>query len=268
MSGSNKVLQDILQTITEDAPVRRVLCGIRWTAVVSKRCGLASSMAWESCTHQDKPVNEAGALHEKSVRQLARYSLSESISEASIGLAAINSSIDIQMSKCIELNAADILEEKGKNKNISVIGFFPFVDRLSSVAKNVWVIERRRALGCYPEEEADKFLPQSEIVAISATTLINHTLEKILSLSPPASLKMVIGASTPLSPILFEYGIDILCGSLVIDTNGVLNLIGEGASFRQMKQAGIKLVTMAKDNGLLSSGKRNQLEGKYKVASQ
>lgn len=265
MAGSNSILKDIIESITEDAPVRQILCGIRWTAVVCKRCGLASSMAWESCSHQEAPVDEAGALRAKSIQHLARYCLSESISEASIGLAAINSSIDIEMSRCIELNAADILQEKGRNKNISVIGFFPFVDCLKLVAKNVWVIERRKASGVYPEEEADKFLPQSDVIAISATAFINHTFERILSLCPPTSLRMALGASAPLSPILFEYGIDIICGSVVIDTNQVLNLISEGATFRQMKQAGIRLMTMTKDDQLLSSWQRNRPD---RVSSQ
>ncbi len=253
MIGSNSILKDILRSITEDTPVRRVLCGIRWTVVVSKRCGLASSMAWESCAHGNEAVKEAGALVKKSAQQLSQYSLSESITEACIGMAAINSLIDIDMSKCTELNAADFLEEKGRNKDISIIGLFPFVDRLKSVAKNVWVIEKRQELGAYPEEAAQEFLPRSEVVAISGTTFINHTIEEILSLCPPTSLKIVLGASTPLSPILFEHGIDVICGSVVIDPEGVLNLIREGATFRQMKEGGVRLLTMMKDARLFSS---------------
>jgi len=54
---SNKILTAVLNSITDDVPVRRVLSGIRWTAVLSTHCGLASSMAWEMCKSQDEPVS-------------------------------------------------------------------------------------------------------------------------------------------------------------------------------------------------------------------
>ncbi|NIS59339.1 MAG: hypothetical protein GTO13_01120, partial [Proteobacteria bacterium] len=61
---------------------------------------------------------------------LALYSRSENLLEASIGMAAINSLIDIDESKCVEANAYEMLLEKGKGKNVAVVGHFPFLSML------------------------------------------------------------------------------------------------------------------------------------------
>jgi uncharacterized protein (DUF4213/DUF364 family) len=55
---------------------------------------------------------------------------------------------------------------------------------------------------------------------------------------------MLIGPSTPLSPILFEYNIGILSGILVEDERQVIKSVNQGAIFRQIQ--GIKRVVMIK----------------------
>jgi uncharacterized protein (DUF4213/DUF364 family) len=53
---------------------------------------------------------------------------------------------------------------------------------------------------------------------------------------------MVLGPSTPLSPILFDHGITIISGTRVIDEAAVLRTVGQGASFQQVE--GKKLLTL------------------------
>jgi uncharacterized protein (DUF4213/DUF364 family) len=52
---------------------------------------------------------------------------------------------------------------------------------------------------------------------------------------------MLLGPSTPLSPILFEYGVTIMSGTRVVDEGAVLRTVGQGASFRQVEE--VKLLT-------------------------
>jgi hypothetical protein len=52
----------------------------------------------------------------------------------------------------------------------------------------------------------------------------------------------MLGASTPMLELLFDYGLDVLAGSKVIVPDEVLNAVRQGATFRQIK--GIKLLTM------------------------
>ena len=54
----------------------------------------------------------------------------------------------------------------------------------------------------------------------------------------------LVGPTSPLSPILFDHGIDAICGSKVIDVEKVTRSISEGATFKEI--TGVKLLTMAK----------------------
>ena len=55
------ILKDIISTIKEDAPVSEVRVGPFWTAVHSRRCGLAST-TFEHDHSAGPPVRDAGQL--------------------------------------------------------------------------------------------------------------------------------------------------------------------------------------------------------------
>ena len=240
-----EILNNILSTIDKDAPVDDVIRGLYWTAVVSRSCGLSSTML-RDCAH-DHEDTEPVLLTGRTAAELAQLSLSADIGKASLGLAAINSLIPVDLACCTEVNAGQIIMEKGRDKNVSIIGHFPFVDDLKGVTKNLWVIEKWQKPGDYPAEDAEHYLPQSDVIAISSTTLINHTLEGLLPLCPKESFTMLLGPTTPMTNVLFDYGIDMISGSLVIDQPLALTCIKQGANFRQLKRSGaIRLLTMEK----------------------
>ena len=76
---------------------------------------------------------------------------------------------------------------------------------------------------------------------------LNQTLDNLLSLCQPQATVLLLGPSTPLSPVLYRFGIDFLSGSVVTDINSVLAAIKQGANFRQVHRAGVRLVTMSRD---------------------
>lgn len=246
-----QIIRDIITNLKVDSPIHEVRRGLFWTAVVSRRCGLASSMIRELCLEENHGDTQFHSPAEMTAKELAQLSLSEDIAEASLGLAAINSLIDTDNMGTKEINAGDILMEHGEGKNISIIGHFPFTDDLRKVARTLWIIEKRQRPGDYPAGDAELYLPQSNVIAISGTTLINHTLTSILALCPSESLKIVLGPTTPMTPVLFDYGIDIISGSVVTNTEAALRYISEGANFRQLKKTGsIRLITITKNSFL------------------
>ncbi len=242
------LIEEIIASIPGDAPVREIRRGLHWTAVTTKSCGLASTMLRESCPEGQKDATFR-LLTDQTGIQLARLALSSDTATASLGLAAINSLLEPDRSRCTEINAADLLMERGRGKKVSIIGHFPFTDEVRAVTEHLWVIEKRQRPGDYGEEDATVYLPQSDIVAISSTTLINHTLLGLLKLCPQKSLKMLLGPTTPMTTLLFDYGIDIISGSFVVDEAAALKYISEGINFRQLKRTGsVKLVTLMKTN--------------------
>jgi hypothetical protein len=163
--------------------------------------------------------------------------------EASIGMATINSLIEIDEERCSEVNAFDILAEKGAGKDVAVIGHFPFVPKLKELARTLWVIEQRPQPGDLEADRAADILPRCQVVAITSTAFINHTFDGLLELCRDAFV-MLLGPTTPLTSLLFDYGIDVLSGTKVVDEARVIRYVKEGATFQQIHHAGVRLLTM------------------------
>ena len=238
-----KVLNDLLQSLKgSDLSVKSVHTCVFWTAVITKHCGLSSTFREEGPSHH-RGVRDVGNLTRKTALELAEYARSESLLEASIGMATINSLIDIEESKCVEKNAFEIILEKGQGKNVAIVGHFPWIPKLKGRTKNLWVLEQRLREGDLPAKEADRILPQCDVVGITGTSFINHTLEGLLGLCKGAYV-LLIGPTSPLSPILFHYGIDAICGSKIIDPDRLIRTISEGATFKEV--TGVRLLTLSK----------------------
>jgi hypothetical protein len=238
-----KILDDLILSLQgNDYQVRGVHTCVFWTAVITKHCGLSSTFREEGPSH-DRGVRDVGNLTRKTALELAEYAKSESLLEASIGMATINSLIDIDESKCVEKNAFEIILEKGQGKNVAIVGHFPWIPKLKGKTKNLWVLEQRLREGDLPAKQADRILPQCDVVGITGTSFINHTLEGLLNLCQEAYV-LLIGPTSPISPILFDYGIDAICGSKIIDTDQLIRSISEGATFKEV--TGVRLLTLSK----------------------
>jgi uncharacterized protein (DUF4213/DUF364 family) len=239
------LLQALLAGVpAEPIAVRRVLVGLHFTAVCSLGCGLSASLANER-PHHSHPVTDAGNLHERSAQELAHLALSPNLTEASIGMAALNSLISVDLASCEEINAMEVLAQQAAGKRLAMVGHFSFVDRLRRLASHCWVIEQRPGPGDLPESAAKEILPQADVIAITATAVINHTIDQLLSLCPSHAAVMLLGPSAPLAPLLFERGVTILSGAHVIDEGAALQSIEQGAIFPQVN--GVKLLTIRKN---------------------
>jgi len=237
-----KIIEDLLSTLNYEAPVREIRQGTFQTAVVTRNCGLASTPHDPGPHHNNTPVNEAGLLLSRDAAGLARLALSTSPLEAAIGMATINSLIDVDEQRCTELNAGDLLFKKGEGKKVAIIGHFPFIPRLRTAVSELWVIEKNPQEGDFTETEADKFLPRADVVGITGTAFTNQTIEGLLGFCKSNAYIVVLGGTAPLSPVLFDYGISAVSGTRVIDPETVLRCISQGATFRQIK--GVLLLTM------------------------
>jgi uncharacterized protein (DUF4213/DUF364 family) len=242
-----KIINDILATLDFRAPLRDIRQGPFQTAVLTRYCGLASTPHDAGPHHDKSPVRNAGLLLDENPESLARLALSSSEVEAAIGMAAINSLIDVDESRCEELNAGDLLMSKGEGRRVAIVGHFPFVSRLRSITGELSVIEKNPREDDLSEDEAEKVLPKADVVGITGTALINHTIESLLNLCPSEAYIIVLGGTAPLSPVLFDYGIDAVAGTLVTDPDTVLRSVSQGATYRQIR--GVRRLTMKKGGG-------------------
>lgn len=239
------IIDDLIASLPEDAPVRMVLVGVHWTVVCSRHCGMAATLM-SHYPHRHVHVHDVGNLHRKSVHELAEWARSTEPLEASIGVAAINSLLDADETHAVEINASEVLASRGRGKKVALIGHFPFIQKLRQSVGQLWVIEQYPVEDEYPAEAAANLLPQADVVAITGSALVNHTLDELLTFcNPVTATVMVVGPSTPLSPILFNHGISTIAGTRVIDEASVLRTVGQGASFRQVE--GVKLLTLDRE---------------------
>jgi uncharacterized protein len=238
-------IEGLLAELKADAPVRQALVGAFWTAVVLEgdppRCGLASTLRAE--THDEgPPVRQPGRLSEHSGRELAEWLRSPRILEASIGMAAFNALLEVDESACTDLNAEEVIMQQGVDRRLAIVGHFPFVERLRQAAEACWVLELRPRPGDLSAAQAKEVLPQADVVALTGTSLLNHTFDDLIALCRPEAFVVLVGASAPLSPVLLERGVDAISGTRVVDVPAVLRAVGEGATFRQIP--GKRLLTM------------------------
>lgn len=181
---------------------------------------------------------------DKTAGELVQMAYSESILEAAIGMAALNSLLDVDEASCLARNAAELILEKGRDRNVAVVGHFPFLPKVRETARNLWVFEKNPREGDQGEEEAPQWLPQADVVALTGTALTNHTLESLLALCRPEAYVVLLGDTAPLSPVLFEYGVDAISGTRVVEPEVALRCVSQGANFRQIQ--GVRRLTLLK----------------------
>ena len=240
-----RIIDDLLSALSYEASVRDIRQGPFQTAVLTRNCGLASTPHDPGPHHGEAPVKEAGLLMSKDAQTLARMAHSPSPHEAAIGMATINSLIEVDERCCAELNAADLIAEKGAGKKVAIVGHFPFIPRLRQQVKELWVIEKNPREGDFTEAEADNLIPQADVVGITGTAFTNHTIERLLEFCNPNAYVVILGGTAPLSPVLFGHGINAISGTQVVNPALALRYVSQGATFRQIK--GIRLLTMKKD---------------------
>lgn len=230
-----------------DGPVADIRVGTHWTAVVVEtshgpRAGLASTQIVHDLEHGRPAVRDAGKLIGKAARELAGWLRADSLTERSIGFAALNALLEVDIAACVERNAEELILAQGRGRKVAVIGHFPFVPRVREAAGTCWVLELTPGPTDLPAEKAPEVLPQADVVAITGMSLVNGTFEGLAALCRPDAYVLVLGATTPLTPLLFEYGVDAISGTLVADIPVALAAVSQGANFRQI--GGKRLLTM------------------------
>jgi uncharacterized protein (DUF4213/DUF364 family) len=239
------ILEELLRTLDCDCAVRDIRQGVFHTAVVTRRCGLAATLPRDALRQSPPLVAAPGTLHEKTPRELAAMALSESILEAAMGMAAVNSLLRVDESALVEKNARDIILERGAGKNVAVVGHFPFLGKVRKETKNLWVLENNPQEGDLGPEQAGEVIPRADVVAITGTALTNHTLDGLLALCPATAFVIMLGDSVPFAPLLFDHGVDALSGTLVRDADLALSCVSQGANFRQIR--GVARLTWFRD---------------------
>jgi uncharacterized protein (DUF4213/DUF364 family) len=227
----SEVLRRIIDSIEGDARVASVGVFRRAAAVVSRHAGVAYGF-WEGGR---APISwdRLRRLEGGSARELSELAFSHDPVEASIGVAAINSLVE-PSGRRIERNGYEIALERAAGRRLAVVGHFRFVKGIGDRVDKLWVLELRPQEGDLPAERAPEIIPLADVVVITGTTLVNHTADDLLGLARGKTVIM-LGPTTIMSPVLFEFGVSAICGVQILDPAVAIGHLKEGRSMRDLE---------------------------------
>ena len=132
----------------------------------------------------------------------------------------------------------ELAAERGAGQTVGVVGWFPFIPRLREVAAAVEVFEKDPATGWAMTAERAERLARCDGLCVTASTLVNGTLEGILQAARPGAWKMLVGPSAPVCREALGLGFEAVCGARVGEVEAVARVIQEGGCFQQIRRTG------------------------------
>lgn len=221
-----------------------VRIGLGYTAVSldDGECGLAYTLhegEYESCC----VVAEAGRVAGRPAAELVEWLKNPDVTAAAVGLAALNALVPAPET-AVEADIAGILQVRAGD-SVGMVGYFgPLVTPLRERAGSLRIFERKSnpALDILPDTAAGEHLPACDVVILTASSLLNRTMDRLLELCRGAREIAVLGPSTPFLPEVFRpRGVTLLSGLQVVDPARILKIVSEGGGTRQFGRAVRKL---------------------------
>ncbi len=221
--------------------VKDIRAGLGYTGVLLEDggCGLAYTFRNElgSCCGI---LDAAGSLIGRKADEIIPWVKANNRLKAAVGLAAINAVINDPGKNWPMGNVLDAFTLEETDTFGMVGAFQPILSKVKSMTKNIYVFEQNapEGSGLYPAETMPLYLPRCDVIVITATSVINHTVDEVLSYCQNAKEVCLVGPSTPLCPeVLKERHITLLAGSVVKNPELILQIVSQGGGTMAMKPA-------------------------------
>lgn len=238
------IYDELINSIPDDLTVLDAMLGLHWTLVKSQS-GTGTAMTIEGGQSGGEYRDIIGIP----LKELAGFIKSWNMLEASLGQAAINSALNTPQQVCT-ITGQDFDESAEpeaangfarfipdiKDKNVTVIGHFPHIDSLRSVCR-LSILERMPQEDDYPDPACEYILPEQDVVFITGTAFINKTMPRLLSLARNARI-ILVGPSVPISPVLFNHGVDTIASTVLLDQELVWKVVKQGGKMKAFRSGG------------------------------
>ena len=222
----------------ESAVIEEVRIGLGYVGVLldDRRMGLAAMLLHElpaGCS----VFPDAGRLAGSRARSLLRNLIEgQNPLAKTLGLAAANAVLHVASGED-EKDSLSIMKLVPED-HVAMVGLFtPMVPKIEGTGAKLTVIERNPArLAVLDKKESGRILKECTVAIITATALLNDTLEEVLNgLGNPRHVA-ILGPSTPLCPEIFQgTPVNHLGGAAVRDTKKVMQIISEGGGTPAMR---------------------------------
>lgn len=218
--------------------IKRMVVGIYYTMVEIERgqAGLAYTFTREirGCCSIGDEIN----FWKSPADLVIKGYLSSNPLEVCVGLATINAIFASQKGEFREVSYEDVFSQIkiSDHDEVLMVGHFePLVKKLQGMVKKIWILEEH--VGERPFNIAE-IKPKIKVAVITASTLVNKTLENILEALHGIKEVILMGPSTPLCSDVFKYTpVTWLSGVLVEDPELVFRKICEGKGAQALFKA-------------------------------
>jgi hypothetical protein len=222
--------------------VRHFYAGLNWFAVQADG---AIGMAMSPREGHAAP-SISGRIAGMPLAEIAPLAKSWNLADAALGVAALNAYhnhadrirdwVNRLGDSAHEANAFEYFRPRLAGKRVAVIGHFHCLEGLAETCE-LTILERRPQAGDLPDPACEVVLPRSDFVFITATTLINKTLPRLLTLSRNAFV-VIVGPTTPLSPVWFDLGVQAIAGLCLGDAPTSWRTLQEGGRLESIARGG------------------------------
>lgn len=235
-----KRILDQLQPAARDRTVADVRIGLGYTAVMldDGRTGLALTVLQDGprgCSLFDGEL----PLEGRQARAMLELIRSRDRIETALGLATANALANAHAG---EMHHGDILEfiRPRPTDRVGMVGMFgPLLGPLRQRAKEVIVFERDRDKGddFRPETAIREQLPRCDIALITATSIVNHSMDGFLHAAANCRETAILGPTTPLLPEVFrETPVTCLSGVIVSSPSDALRVVSSAGGMKHLKR--------------------------------
>jgi uncharacterized protein (DUF4213/DUF364 family) len=246
-------ISEILGPEADGITVERAVIGLFFTGVklsngIAGACATPIKTIPEAvcCPSSAMAMPFPGKLRGRPALDLAKEALGENGIRRAVGIAAMNALADTgwrrrphpETELRLGIDAFDATEI-GRGDNVVVVGaFVPFLRELKRRRQPYLVLEQDPAtlkadeLPFFrPAEQADRIVPEADVLLITGTTLINDTLEELLALAKPTARVTMVGPTVSMLPDAFlRRGADILGTVRIAAPEAFLDILAEGGS--------------------------------------
>ena len=249
-----KIIEQLVASPARDSMVTDVRIGLGYTAVEldRSRLGLAYTFT-DSFAGGCELFERNRSLIGQPAADLVRLVESGHPIEAAVGFAAANAVVNSMDREYLDGDVFTFLDLRKEDRVCMVGNFMPIVPRLRTLVSELLIFERiaEPVDDLIPSERIGAYLPDSQVVLLTATALINHTAEKILKNADHCREVVILGASTPLMPELYAgLPVTMLSGVVMQDADAVKQIVSQGGGMKSFSRFVRKVnIRVSSDSG-------------------
>lgn len=239
MNLSESLINFALKHATDNVTIVDLRLGLGYSCV--ELSDGRSGIAWTpnnyqsgSCTY----LRKAGEINGLTAIEVVSWLKSENVLERTVALATFNA-LNSTIEREFLYDEAVSLLKLTKSDHVVMVGYFaPLVPAIKASCCRFEVIELdAEKPGVISPQQGFKALSECDVAIITATSIVNNTVDGLLSSLKRNRAAVMLGPSTPMCPEAFvDTRITQLSGSFVKNIERVKTIVSQGGGTMLLKK--------------------------------